>query len=462
MPSAQPEIAGEGDKSRRDRTRLGLLVPIGAIVAVAIVCVALAVLTSARRANEAAIDSQQQLIRDSIADRGERTVHLLESIASNPQAALRIRDSYDLAWVDRRIGTDLINFKFSIVAIVGADDQIKYANSRVAGDASAGDLRADLAPILDLMRGRLSAMPGNAINVRGAQNLAAPGRSSALIMSFRNKPAIVAAAAVGSDSDLANGNGGAPILLGVKYIDGRLLAIIGGRLKLDGLREIEGTDPTADEHVTELTDAQGGVIARIAFKPKLPGPAIVASVAPFVVAALAGFAVLVGLLIRYMRRTSAAISAGERQLRHLALHDPVSGLPNRIYFSERLEQSIQDVRGGGLSAAVFYIDLDHFKDVNDTLGHHIGDAYLMMVTGARRRAGAAPARAPAGSSSSSSRAPHPRQKKEGGGHGATTACRLQWCTTYRLRWPSGAANGRLILPQQGKKKVQQQLPSLYA
>ena len=74
--------------------------------------------------------------------------------------------------------------------------------------------------------------------------------------------------------------------------------------------------------------------------------------------------------MRHMRRTAAEIAAGERQLRHLALHDPVCGLPNRIYFGERLEQAIREVRGGGLSAAVFYIDLDHFKDVNDTLGHH--------------------------------------------------------------------------------------------
>ena len=81
-----------------------------------------------------------------------------------------------------------------------------------------------------------------------------------------------------------------------------------------------------------------------------------------------------------MRRTAAELAAGEQQLRHLALHDPVCGLPNRIYFGERLEQTIVNVRGGGLSAAVFYIDLDHFKDVNDTLGHHIGDELILNVT----------------------------------------------------------------------------------
>ena len=45
-----------------------------------------------------------------------------------------------------------------------------------------------------------------------------------------------------------------------------------------------------------------------------------------------------------------------------SLHDPVCGLPNRIYFSERLERAIAEVRNGGPTAAVFYIDLDHFSD----------------------------------------------------------------------------------------------------
>jgi diguanylate cyclase (GGDEF)-like protein len=81
-----------------------------------------------------------------------------------------------------------------------------------------------------------------------------------------------------------------------------------------------------------------------------------------------------------MRRTAAAIAAGESRLRHLAMHDPLCGLPNRIFFGERLEAVIEEVRGGTAPAAVFYIDLDHFKDVNDTLGHHVGDELIRNVT----------------------------------------------------------------------------------
>ena len=73
-------------------------------------------------------------------------------------------------------------------------------------------------------------------------------------------------------------------------------------------------------------------------------------------------------------------AAGEIALRHLALHDPLCGLPNRIFFGERLEAIIDDVRSAAAPAAVLYIDLDHFKDVNDTLGHPIGDELIRAVT----------------------------------------------------------------------------------
>jgi diguanylate cyclase (GGDEF)-like protein len=263
--------------------------------------------------------------------------------------------------------------------VVDGFDQVEYVHSRSSGGPSAIDLPMKLAS-LDLLRGRLSTLPNRAIPVIAAQDPLKPGRSTALIQRFMDRPAIVAAVAVGSDSDLALGNENAPIVVSVKYIDDDMLREIGQRLQLPGLRKIDEPAQAVDKPVTVIADAQGGAIARFTFKPTTPGGQIVGSVLPFIAVAIAGFALLIGLVMRHMRRTARAIAAGETQLRHLALHDPVCGLPNRIYFGERLETVIGEVRRGGPSAAVFYIDLDHFKDVNDTLGHHIGDELILNVT----------------------------------------------------------------------------------
>ena len=216
--------------------------------------------------------------------------------------------------------------------------------------------------------------------IPAAKDPRSSGRSVALIENFLDRPAIIAAVSVGSDKDLAHGNESAPVVVSVKYIDDHILRDISNRLQLPGLRIVDDPAHAADQQVTALTDAQGVAIAHFAWQPTRPGGQIAGSLLPFVAIAIAGFALLAGLVMRYIRHTAEAISAGETQLRHLALHDPVCGLPNRIYFGERLETVIAEVRRGGPSAAVFYIDLDHFKDVNDTLGHHIGDELILNVT----------------------------------------------------------------------------------
>lgn len=69
----------------------------------------------------------------------------------------------------------------------------------------------------------------------------------------------------------------------------------------------------------------------------------------------------------------------ERQLAHLARHDPLTGLPNRLFFRERLEQEIARTKRHGGGFALLCLDLDRFKLVNDTLGHQAGDTLLCAV-----------------------------------------------------------------------------------
>jgi diguanylate cyclase (GGDEF)-like protein len=69
----------------------------------------------------------------------------------------------------------------------------------------------------------------------------------------------------------------------------------------------------------------------------------------------------------------------QRQLAHRALHDPLTGLANRIVVGERMESVLGRVGGGGPLHAFLLLDLDGFKDINDTYGHPIGDEVLVAV-----------------------------------------------------------------------------------
>ncbi len=67
------------------------------------------------------------------------------------------------------------------------------------------------------------------------------------------------------------------------------------------------------------------------------------------------------------------------QYRHLAFHDPVTALPNRILLHDRLDRALAQARRHKRSFAVLFMDIDKFKDINDTFGHAAGDAILRLV-----------------------------------------------------------------------------------
>ena len=87
---------------------------------------------------------------------------------------------------------------------------------------------------------------------------------------------------------------------------------------------------------------------------------------------------LVAATVHAQTMTKAAELATE-QMSYMAEHDVLTGLPNRALLADRLAQSIALARRHGKKVAVIYLDLDHFKHVNDSLGHSVGDQLLQSV-----------------------------------------------------------------------------------
>ena len=108
----------------------------------------------------------------------------------------------------------------------------------------------------------------------------------------------------------------------------------------------------------------------------------------------------------------------EERLRHQALHDPLTGLPNRTFFAERLAEAFA-ATDPGAQVGLCYLDLDGFKRINDSLGHDVGDRLLVAVARRLQRCASAP-RAPGG--------PHGRRRvrdplRQGRPGRADRACR---------------------------------------
>ncbi|HEY6254472.1 MAG TPA: EAL domain-containing protein [Xanthobacteraceae bacterium] len=379
MTGDRSNIEGARKYAGWSHMRLIVVVPIGVIVAVAITCVILAALSSAQRADYVALDNERQLFSRALANQGERVLRDISAVATSEAAYRRIRVSFDSDWVQISVGLRLQSFfDHDFVFVTDPSNHFLYASlGRRSVDPNwFNSVQSELRPVLDVMRG--GADPGDAvaIDVTGLGN-----HRAARLQSFLGRPAIVAAVAVAnSDEARAEVEANAPVILSVKFIDDDTLAEIASRLGLHNLHNVAERAPDPGDYVFNLNDTHGKSLARFAWTPKQPGAEILNNVTPFISVALAGFVLLAGLVLRHMRKTAATIAAGETRLRHLALHDPLCGLPNRIFFSERLEAMIENVRHGAPPAAIFYIDLDHFKEVNDTLGHPIGDELIRCVT----------------------------------------------------------------------------------
>ena len=94
-----------------------------------------------------------------------------------------------------------------------------------------------------------------------------------------------------------------------------------------------------------------------------------------------GITLLCSMLDAQMRaaRLATRLRQANKELRQLALHDNLTALPNRVMLEQQLDQAIKKAMLNGHRIAVIYMDLDGFKAVNDTWGHHVGDRLLMAV-----------------------------------------------------------------------------------
>ena len=168
--------------------RPSVVVPIGVIVAVAIVCVVVAALTSAQRADSVALDNERQLFTRALTTQGERVLRDISAVATSEAAYRRIRTSFDSDWVQISVGSRLQSFfDHDFVFVTDPSDHLLYASlGRRSVDPNwFNSVQSDLQPVLDAMRGRVDPGDGVAIDVTGLGT-----HRAARLQSFLGRPAM--------------------------------------------------------------------------------------------------------------------------------------------------------------------------------------------------------------------------------------------------------------------------------
>ncbi len=158
MPAvARPRTSDVRQYTSWDRARLSVVVPIGVIVAVAIVCIVVAVLSSAQRADVVAVDHEKQLFSRALSNFGERVLREVESVASSDGAIQNIRRTFDPDWATQRVAMWLETyFDHDYVFIFDSKDELvsSMVTHRAVDMKGFATARPGLVPVIDYMRGR--------------------------------------------------------------------------------------------------------------------------------------------------------------------------------------------------------------------------------------------------------------------------------------------------------------------
>lgn len=249
--------------------------PIGVIVAVAIACIVVAVLSSAQHADQMALQHEKQMFGRALTLYGERVLREVRGVATAPSAMQIIRQNFNPEWVKQRVDQWLETyFDHDYVAVFDGRDNLIYSQtSRRSTDARGlAAARSELASFLGYIRAREPALHGAVYLGESNPTGAHPHPKIAVVRNILGRPAIVAAVAVGPMDNVPGvGDGSAPVMISVKLIDANVLGDIAGQLRLANLRQLRAEIPSADDAIYELTGPQGEIFARFAWTPKQPG-----------------------------------------------------------------------------------------------------------------------------------------------------------------------------------------------
>jgi diguanylate cyclase (GGDEF)-like protein len=178
---------------------------------------------------------------------------------------------------------------------------------------------------------------------------------------------------------LAQATGTEFLHIALQLVDEALLTRLAGRYDLSEVEIVDDHLAASDFVAVPVNDLAGTELAHIQWQPYRPGTDLALEFGPILVlASVVGIGIVLMLLLR-LRRSTTELHASEAQAQFLAFHDSLTGLPNRALFEDRLERAVVAHRRTSAIVALHYIDIDRFKNINDTLGHGAGDELVRQV-----------------------------------------------------------------------------------
>ncbi len=364
---------------RRWRFSLSVLAP----VAICLIVIAGAtlgfVLWSAQGVDNRSLERQTVLANHVIATQLGRIPHDQQSVTTWDDAITHTKLGFDQDWINDNLGVWMNTyFDHDEVVIINERNQPIYAMSEglQVGLGHADAEMADLGPLIANLRrliagGRLEAF-------EDGQADAPPSVSDLVVV--QGVPSLVSLMPIVSDTGAIKQDRGTEYIhISMVHLDADYASRLSEEYAIPDVAFEQYGVNTPGKVLLPLTNSAGRFVTFFEWDKATPGADIFFQTLPAMLAAFALAALLAFVLLVLLWRKSRDLEAGQLEAEHKASHDALTGLPNRTSFETALGRALAQRPARDRRFSVLMLDLDRFKQVNDTLGHRAGDDLIQAV-----------------------------------------------------------------------------------
>jgi diguanylate cyclase (GGDEF)-like protein len=332
-------------------------------------------ITAVRQADQRERLYEQTLVSNGLRQRAREVQTALNPYVIWDEAILKLDNDFDLQWASQNVGASIGGaLGYNAVFVLDANDQPIYGHlngtdvSPQAYAAYAAQTRGLIAEVRAIEKD-----PDRVAALRAVHK----GR----VELIGNEPVMITVSLIRPDLKARTRTDRAPLIISGVPVAKSVVKAFSDRFLLKDARIeiVPAAELKAEAAQIQMGRAPDGRGIVLRWSPRRPGAELLRQASPWLGLAVlaAGFGAL--LLFRVTRRAAKKLLLSEAEAKHLALHDPLTGLANRTLFTDRLVHAHALLRRKPGYLGVLCIDLDRFKEVNDSYGHEAGDTVIREV-----------------------------------------------------------------------------------
>ncbi|MEJ1161072.1 putative bifunctional diguanylate cyclase/phosphodiesterase [Prosthecomicrobium sp. N25] len=359
---------------------------IAALVACTMLFLSISAAWTAQQSNDLAVARQVRLAWNGFEQEQDQIAVDIQRTAISDEVYRRTHLKFEPDFAERVFGDRLWrDHRHDIVLVVSPARTVLQGH--IAGRSTdPKDLRgilADVSPVIDRLRLQVAEAAHRPAGGDDPEQIVGKVLREQAVMQVTGQAAIVAAVAIVPDDGKVPKKTIPPtIVVSVRLVAGDMLERLARRFVLPDLRfrPPASDDDEIGRAAIPVKSTAGETLGFLLWRPHQPGYQMMQHLAPLLLVAMALFVAFALVVVRKFNRRTRELADSEARATYAALHDALSGLANRVLLGQRIEEALAEAATDPKRCtAIVYVDLDKFKDINDTLGHQAGDEVIRQT-----------------------------------------------------------------------------------